>query len=422
MGWGEGARAAAGRRLVCATLSFVVIAALVDSTGREATAAPKKKPPAAKPKPAPGKGKRKPAAKRKKRVPREFFGVQAYPPLSPGELGALRSARVGTNRVAFYWALVERMQGQRNWSYSDYEVASSARHGVTVLPFFYGSTRWVAAVPSQPPIHTPAALAGWRAFVADAVRRYGPGGEFWRANPDLPYRPITRWQVWNEPSNTHFWHGPPDGGHYAILVRETASAIRSVDPGAKVLLAGILPNRNDPNGIPLPIFLRQIYAVPGIKRSFNGVAVHPYTITPRRAIEAVERARKVILRKRDPKTSLWVTEVGWSTGGTQGERPIITTREGQARNLTRTYRGLLERRRALRLKGIVWFSMRDYTLPGVDLWPQHMGLFDVHKSAKPAWQALSRFTRGQAAAIVEPPAAPAPPPPPPRPCFLVIFC
>ncbi len=30
------------------------------------------------------------------------------------------------------------------------------------------------------------------------VKRYGPGGTFWKQNPGLPHDYIHEWQIWNE--------------------------------------------------------------------------------------------------------------------------------------------------------------------------------------------------------------------------------
>ena len=67
---------------------------------------------------------------RRKRPGREFFGIQSFEPISLGEAAALRSARVGTLRLALAWPRVERIPGERNWAYSDYQVNLAAREGI----------------------------------------------------------------------------------------------------------------------------------------------------------------------------------------------------------------------------------------------------------------------------------------------------
>ncbi len=344
----------------------------------------------------------------------EFFGIQPFEPLSPGEAAALRSARVGTLRIVLAWPRVERSPGERNWAYSDYQVNLAAREGIRTFPVLIGT----ALQPGNyagPPIRSSSAVGGWARFVADAARRYGPGGEFWRLNPELRYLPVREWQVWNEQSSIHGWDRLPSPGEYAALVRTTSETLRAVDPETRVVLGGILPHRRDPSGIPMRRFLREIYRQPDIKRHFDAVALHPYSPRPRKVLEFAQKLRKVMVRNRDRKTELILSEIGWSTGGTQGGK-LATTETEQARRLSRSYRLLIRNRRALGLKRIVWLFLRDYDRGGSDYWVYRMGLFDARRVAKPAWAALAAVTGGEAASIVDnPPSRSLPPPPPPPP-------
>jgi hypothetical protein len=375
--------------------------------------------------------KKPPRVKCRRRRPklpsREFFGVQPFEPISTGEAAALRSARVGTLRIALGWPRVERVPGERNWAYSDYQFNLAAREGIRVFPVLVGT----ALQPGNyggPPLRSYRAVSGWATFVADAARRYGPGGVFWQLNPQLPYMPVREWQVWNEQSSVHGWDRLPNAGEYASLVRSTSEALRAVDPETRVVLGGILPHRRDPSGIPMRQFLRDIYRQPDIKRHFDAVALHPYSPRPRKVLEFAQKLRKVMVRNRDRKTELIISEIGWSTGGTQGGE-LATTEAEQARRLRKSYRMLIRHRRALGLKRIVWLFLRDYA-GGSDYWVYRMGLFDTRKVAKPAWSALAAVAGGKPATVGDDPPAralpppPAPPAPPPneQPCFLIIFC
>ena len=389
-------------------------------------AAPKAKAltPGAKGKPAKPKGDRKPGARKRKRRGRpeaEFFGIQSWGALSSGELRAVRAGGIGIQKIFLGWPYIETEPGARHWTYADHQIAAAAAHGIEVLPVLFGTPAHLGSSYTQPPPPSPGASAALASFAADAVRRYGPGGAFWQLNPALPYHPITRWQLWNEPSSAWYWDGSPDGAEYAVLVRDAGGAIKSVDPDANVILAGLLPNTDDPNGIPARHFLHQLYSVRGIRRYFDDVALNPYTVRPRRVIEISEQVRR-LLRKRDRKAGLWITELGWATGGSGNPR-LVVDQASQARKLTRTYRELIERRRALRLRGIVWHILRDRPNPNWDHWAMHTGLFDSGKSPKPAWPALTRITGGRAVGIDDPPDAPPPPEPPKQEqCFLLIFC
>ena len=82
------------------------------------------------------------------------------------------------------------------------------------------------------------ASAGWFNFLRLAVQRYGPNGTFWAANPTIPPRPIRVWQIWNEP-NFKYFVTHPNPGQYGKLVKISSGAIRSIDPGAKIVLGGL---------------------------------------------------------------------------------------------------------------------------------------------------------------------------------------
>lgn len=111
-------------------------------------------------------------------------------------------------------------------------------------------------------------------------------GSFWRENRTVPYRPVTDWQVWNEPNYPAYWDGRPNARQYVSLVQRTRSALRSRDRRAKVLLAG-MPNSKTPRSVSASRFLRQIYRVRGARAAFDGVGVHPYARDARGVLRAL---------------------------------------------------------------------------------------------------------------------------------------
>ena len=98
----------------------------------------------------------------------------------------------------------------------------------------------------------------------------------------LPYRPIEIWQIWNEPNLSSFYRPAVDPIGYAALVEAGAAAIRSQDPDATVLLAGLTGTRTNAKRRSTTAFLTQLYSVPEIAASFDGIAVHPYNRKARR--------------------------------------------------------------------------------------------------------------------------------------------
>jgi hypothetical protein len=95
---------------------------------------------------------------------------------------------------------------------------------------------------------------------------------------------------------------------------------------------------------------------------------------------------------------LWVTEVGWATGGPFS---LFTVNEAdQAAYIGQIVRQLAARRDALGVRGVVVFRWRDALAPH-DAWPLHAGLLRADASAKPS---LGAFRDAIAAIYAERPA------------------
>jgi hypothetical protein len=202
-------------------------------------------------------------------------------------------------------------------------------------------------------------------------------------------RPVRSWQIWNEPNFNLYWRPDPAPRRYARLLRAAAGAIRAHDRDAEIVLAGIAPVRD---GIAPWDFLGRLYQLPGIRRSFDTVALHPYSAGPLDLKQQLDRIRRVIVRAGDRNTAIAVTELGWASAGPGG--PGVLGRRGQARMLRRAF-GLLARGRARwRVQRVSWYSWRD-TAHSVEegcTFCQHSGLFTRSGEAKPAWASFRRFS------------------------------
>jgi len=301
-------------------------------------------------------------------------------------------SRVDVFRFNLEWSSVEPTPGRRAWRRYDDVVGGAARNAVRLVPVLYGSPSFAALRATNPPT-TPVARAAFARFVTDAVRRYGPHGSFWAEHPELPYFPITTWQVWNEPNFGAYWFGHPDPRQYAALVRLVRAAARGADPRARIALGGLPESRG---GMSIARFLGGLYAVPGASRLFDVVAVNPYARDERGVVGAVKRVRTIMDSHRDRRTPIWVTEIGWATNGPSS--PFRTSPRGQARLLARSYRAGLRLHARYRVEMMVWFSWRDRALyPGEhDWWAPHTGLFTLAGRPKPAWRAFVDLTGGSA--------------------------
>jgi hypothetical protein len=322
-----------------------------------------------------------------------FFGVAPQGTPAARDLDRMRGT-IGTLRLPVLWSQSEPRPGQFEFGQLDEVIGAAADRGIRVLPFVYGSPAWIAPDLARPPLRSPATRAAWGAFMRRLAERYGSGGDFWR---DRRQRlPIRRWQIWNEPNFVLFWRPRPSPRGYARLLEIAARAIHSRDPGAEIVTAGVAPVGA---GMRPWEFLRRLYRVPGAKRDFDLVAIHPYSVSVANMAAQIRITREVMARAGDDATPLLVSELGVASVGSLPSA-FVKGPAGQARFLRLAYGLLLAERHRWRIAGIDWFTWQD--IPGPDLhcaFCQGAGLLDVDGRAKPAWWALRRIV---AAALARP--------------------
>jgi polysaccharide biosynthesis protein PslG len=307
-----------------------------------------------------------------------YFGDAPY---RRKALARQRAAGIELIRQPFSWTDFAKDQ-----SAYDGFVGAAARAGMRVLPVVLGPEPGTGA--GRGGMTPPSSDAAFAQFAVALVKRYGPRGSFWRANPSVPATPITSWQIWNEPNIPAFWAGGPDPAAYARLLVTASRAIRRTDPSAEIVTAGLSTSHM---GIAAARFLAGIYRA-GAKGSFDSVGIHSYAPTPR-AVVALADAAAAVIRRNGDDAKLWITEVGWGTGGKPG--PLTVSPPEQADYIASTVRDVRARKAALNLRGIVLFQWRDpKPYPGRrDIWPFHAGLLDETGRPKPSLTALQAALR-----------------------------
>jgi hypothetical protein len=140
-------------------------------------------------------------------------------------------------------------------------------------------------------------------------------------------------------------------------------------------------------------FLDRLYRVRGIKATFDGVALHPYAANAGQLRRLTEALRRVIVRNRDRRAGLYLTEIGWGSQRNPRRVAFEVGRRPQARELRRAYGYLIRRRRSLNLKQVHWFTWKD--LRGGCNFCDSSGLFGRGDRfhPKPAWHAFVRIAR-----------------------------
>ena len=290
-------------------------------------------------------------------VPRGWLGVIADGPLTSGgtmdgEWDLMAGSGAEGVRTAFYWPSAQRDgAAPPDLAHLDDVVLQAARRGLPVLPIVTGTPGW-AASRAHDETSPPRSTRLYADFLRTLVARYGPRGSLWAEHPDVAARPIRAWQIWNEPNLTRYWTPPRGQGFargYVKLLEAADRALKGADPGSRTILAG-LPNESWKA-------LRRVYAAGG-RRSFDAVALHPYTGKPRNVVRLAELARRVMRRNEDGRKPIWITELSWpaAKGKTRNTTGFETTDRGQAQRLTEGVKLLARARKRLRIQRVFWYT------------------------------------------------------------------
>ena len=307
-------------------------------------------------------------------------------------LGLQAASGVGFLRHTFDWAYIETAPGTYDVSGEDWWVAATARKRIRILPILFGAPRFYVrrtARGTSPPSNR----AAFGNYAAALVRRYGPSGSFWAEHPDVPKLPIRSWQIWNEPNLRQYWLPRPNPAAYVRLLKAASKAIKRVDPRAEIVTAG-LPDSLLGSAMRFQRFVTGMYRA-GAKSAFDTLAPNAYATTARGVIQRIGRIRALMRKFRDRRAGIWVTEVGWGTGGPRHRFNIGKRR--QAREIARLLRGLHRVRRRHRVRGVVYYGWRDkrpYPPNFSDEWGLHTGLFTLNGSPKPGYRAFARVAPG----------------------------
>jgi hypothetical protein len=346
------------------------------------------------------------AAKSLPRPPKGFFGIVPQTPVGPEDFRYMKAGGVESIRLTLPWAGVQpTRRSPYDWGGFDLALEQATRAGLRVLPSIGSPPRWATRKETTMPVANARQRNAWNAFLRAAVARYGPGGEFWDEKGGIGPNyepaitnptPIREWQIWNE-ANFFYFAYPVNTSTYAKLVTISSKAIKSVDPKAKVVLAGLFaePNADGKKGMPATTYLQRLYEVPGFRNRFDGIDLHPYAVDSEELERMVEEFTAVARENRD-RPSLYLTELGWGSQNNFQQVAFEQGIRGQVKELKASYGYMLENARRLNLKAAYWFSWKD--LPGSCTFCDSVGLFRAGPKfhPKPAWHAFVAITGGRA--------------------------
>jgi polysaccharide biosynthesis protein PslG len=328
----------------------------------------------------------------------EFFGIVQGPTLDDRDLQGIRAAHIHTSRYLLAWESVQKQAGPFTWGTTDRFIGRLASHGIRLIPTLWGNPDWVSGYTARAPLDRPQDIQAWRDFLKGVVGRYGRGGTYWGApyhqkyGPGATPLPIQAYQVWNEPNLKKYFVPYPSAKKYGKLVGISHDAIKSKDPQAQILLAG-MPSNGD---VLASDFLNQLYnQVPGIKADFDLAALHPYASSIDKQRQGIERFRMVMTNHGDAATPLWLTELAWGSAAPDrfGINKGISEPGGQATFLKGSFKLVLSHRKAWNVQRLLWYHWRDpQTSHASCSFCASAGLLKYNRNQKPAFFTFKSFT------------------------------
>jgi hypothetical protein len=290
-------------------------------------------------------------------VPRDYYGVNYAqiathdPPTRDRQLAEIAHLGITQVRALIAWYAVEPnapvgTQHTYDFQFSDQLIGAAASHGIHLQVIFGFTPSWASGnnvVDStlcntvNAPSQRPDGVSDYALAAAAMVQRYGDGGSFWAENPDLPYRPVTTWEIWNEPSNPGYWCPTPNPGMYADMFALAARDMKAVDPNARTVVAGLpltSASQRPPKYYSPEQFLQRALAHnPGFLRRADAVAVHAY---PHGGIDqqlgVISQLRGQLHAGGVPNSvPMLVNEIGWSLQGSS----ISVSEQARARRYAR---------------------------------------------------------------------------------------
>lgn len=199
-------------------------------------------------------------------------------------LRLMAEAGVGWARSDFWRVMIQKRDGSFEFDRMDRVVSLAHRQGMQVLPILCYEVDW-----AEPAYQN---LDPWLAYVRRTVERYR--GQ------------LRHWEVWNEPNYGRFWPESNNPATYVSLLKPTYELIKSIDPDATVLTAGLSQ---------VPLHWVESFYQAGAAPYFDVMNVHPYRFPSEpeagRLYEELVELRQLMTKHGDGDKPIWVTEVGW---------------------------------------------------------------------------------------------------------------
>jgi len=262
------------------------------------------------------------------------YGAQAFlwwrPEAAHRDLGMMKDAGLTWVKQSFAWRDIEgAKKGAFNWENADRAVRLANEFGIDILARMDNAPEWAApgcfnAAKKQ--MGPAAKTQDWLDFLHAFVTRYK--GK------------IRAYEIWNEPNLSREWCGrPPNPTEYAALMKVSYEKIKSIDPNAIVVSAGLTPtSASNETAMPDATFVARMYDAMKNNSTgyFDALGVHapgykaPPEMSPDDVIKNreysnnepvtgrvycfrhVEDIRKIMEQRGDKNKQIVILEFGWT--------------------------------------------------------------------------------------------------------------
>jgi hypothetical protein len=252
------------------------------------------------------------------------YGLQAYlwwdEAVARRDMDLIADAGFGWVKQNVGWRDVEGAgKGAFNWYFTDRILDDAEERGLKVL----------FRLDSEP---------AWAALEKGVRSRNGPPedvedfGDFCHALAARYAGRVDAYQVWNEPNLAREWGGyAPNAAEYVELLRACYVGVKTADPDALVVSAGLAPTGTGlPEAIPDMDYLVQMYEA-GVAPYFDALGVNapgykaPPEVSPEEAAATpayggqrffcfrhVEDLREIMVEHGDDDKQVAIMEMGWT--------------------------------------------------------------------------------------------------------------
>lgn len=317
-------------------------------------------------------------------VPSPSYAVQAFLWWRPTEeiqrdVDLVRDMGFGWIKQNFAWRDVEDIEkGAYNWYFPDVIVDEAERAGLNLLVRIDRQPFWAqdqsnGLFQNGPPKD----LADFNDFCTQLATRY-------RGRIDA-------YQVWNEPNLSREWgKRQPNAAEYVELLKACYNGIKSADPDAIIISAGLAPTGVvSEQVVPDDQFLRDMYAA-GAAPYFDmlGLNAPGYKAPPETdpadaadpangwgghrtfAFRHVEDMRTIMVENGDAAKQVAILEMGWTTDPRDDSSYHwhSVTEEQQADYLVRAYRYAWENWPWVGIMTTVYIAKYDWTEENEEYW------------------------------------------------------